>query len=434
MDLGKSYRGTGFQVSPYCYLTAGHNVFWKDHWVDNITVVPAQYTGSDGSTTIKPYGEQLCPRQNLRSNDKFLQESSYINISEFDYGAILLAQPFAGINTFMPLEFHSPGQPLPDQVEIAGYPLYPYSNNRTSYNLWQAAGMVYNSPGGTYQQFIEFTAPVYGGNSGSPICYRNFLGQVRVVGITTWRYLDSAGGGGTLLTSQNEDLIRDWLAYTPTPDFKYTGYIPYFCSRDGCWTGLALANPNPDRCQAKVEYFAADGAPVGSQLLEIAAGGQAAFACSPNQNPYCTTGWIKISSTRPLSGLGLVGQNTPSTMFDMDLNTSLHQKLLFPHLAAEGEWRSTIILCNPNRESAGSLEFTCLQPDGTAVTKQSSVPAGGSLVLDLEELFRQPLNGGQLILTASQPIAAFLLYDNTGGATGSPNRLWRAGLSATPFE
>jgi len=121
-------------------------------------------------------------------------------------------------------------------------------------------------------------------------------------------------------------------------------------------------------------------------------------------------------------------------MFDMDLNTSLHQKLLFPHLAAEGEWRSTIILCNPNRKSAGSLEFTCLQPDGTAVTKQSSIPAGGSLVLDLEELFRQPLNGGQLILTASQPIAAFLLYDNTGGATGSPNRLWRAGLSATPFE
>ena len=334
----------------------------------------------------------------------------------------------------MPLEFHYPGQALPNQVEIAGYPLYPTPALHASYAAWSASGQTYNSPDGDYQQFIWFTTPVFGGNSGSPVCYKNLLGQVRIIGITTWRNLNMPGGGGTLLTSLNEELIRSWLAYTPVSTFSQTGCIPYFCSREGTWTGLALANPNPKECQVKVEYFATDGNPVGSQYLEIKAFGQNAFACTPNQDPYCATGWLKISATMPVYGFALVGRNEPSTMFDIDLQTRLQQKMLFPHLVAAGAWHSTVITCNPDPQAPASLQFTCLLPDGTRKTAAASIPAGGSLNLDLEKLFHQPLAGGQLLLNASRPIAAFLLYSNTANDVADPNQLWQAGLSAIPFD
>jgi len=434
-DQGSSYRGTGFQVSPYCFLTAGHNVFWKNHWVDEISVIPAQHPGNDGYLIIEPYGRQLCPRRNFRSNLNFTRETGSIDISEFDYGAILLEHPFTGIDTFMPLEFYTPGQPLPDRVEIAGYPLYPDPGLHASSAAWSANGLVYNSPDGDYRQFINFTAPIFGGNSGSPVCYRNFLGQVRVIAVTTWRNLTMAGGGGVLLTALNEKLIRGWLSYTPVPNFSETGYIPFFCNRDGSWTGLALANPGDEECSVKVEYFSSEGLSAGNQPVSIKAHGQAALVCAPNQDPDCATGWIKVSSTRPVYGFALVGRNTPSTMFDINLCPALAKKLLFPYLAAHDLWESTVMACNPDTNTAAALHCTYLPPDGTALSADTSIPAGGSLALNLEKLFRQPLDGGQLIIASSRPIAAFLLYDNTATAADHPDQpLWRAGLGAIPWQ
>jgi len=427
LDRGVLYRGTGFLAAPYCVLTAGHNLWWEDHVMDEISVIPALHTHpEDSSTLVSPYGEQSS--RDFYSDPAFIIETDYSEPSEFDYGAIRLNRVFNQIATFIPLEFHRPFDPLPETITILGYPAQVHGSSSYSYDMWTDTGRINGPPYGPHQQLIDFTAYISGGNSGSPILYKTDNGRFRAIGVVTFQQLfyDT----GVLFTSRNENLIRQWLQMAPDYDYHYTYYLPYFTniSRNDSWTGLALANPNSTANHLQLEYFDNNGHPVGRRPLDLPAHGQESIICQPD-DPV-TWGWIKLSTSQPVTGLALVGGNSPSTMFDIDLQPRLHTRFLFPHLAADHSWDSTAMLCNPNDEPA-HLTFTYYDEKGTSAAPASlDLRARGSLTVNLGKLFSRTLSGGSMILETSQPLAAFLLFDSTKSGDNS----WKAGLSAIPLD
>ena len=425
LSEGIPYTGTGFLISATCVLTAGHNVYWPpaaegDEWSSEMSVTPGQQQPDTGANLIRPYGS--ISSDDLYTNIDYANEPNVIEEkSEYDYGAIILGSTFPGLDTdtFMLLEFDT----SPASVNVAGYP--GEVRGEQSYDMWFAAGSVYGTSG-DQNQIIDFGAFCSGGNSGSPIWYRHeATGENRVIGIVTWQ--DSTFDSGVRLTSLNKDLILEWLEASSLYNYNYTYYVPYFLTLDNNWTGLALANHNNTRNNIKIEYFSTQGKPVGSAFDTLEANGQTALGCTPIG---ADQGWIKVSSTLPLYGLALLGNSTPSTLFDMDLQNSLQQQFILPHLAADGQnWRSLAIMCNPN-PTAATVTYTYYAQDGSSTSTQATIPAWGSLEDDLKTRFNQNLSGGHILIQSSQPLAGFLLYDSS--CYGQSN--WKGGLSAMPLQ
>jgi hypothetical protein len=327
----------------------------------------------------------------------------------------------------MRLEFLEQGDPLPTNIAVAGYPLHvPYSSTVQNNDMYLALGQATTHPGNW--ELIDYNAFISDGNGGSPIFYQNTSSKlIRAIGIAT------TGSTGVLLTSRNRGLIRSWMAAEPPAEYQFQYYVPYYHQTGTIWTGLALANPYRTASHIKVEYFAPNGEEAGYRFVDLVPGSQFAFPCYPDLAH--ATGWVRVSATKPLFGLALVGESGPmSTMFDMDLKDKLHQLFLFPHLASltKEKWTSTVMLCNPNAQSA-ELSFEYHDMEGNVyhpATTSPIIPANGSVEIDAGKLFNRDLNNGYLLLHSTQPLAAFLLYDNT--ATGTNH--WKAGLSAVPLN
>ncbi|MBN2808978.1 MAG: hypothetical protein JXR80_05750 [Deltaproteobacteria bacterium] len=212
-----------------------------------------------------------------------------------------------------------------------------------------------------------------------------------------------------------------------TPAYLYSYYVPYLSNDpvSSRWTGVALANAENIGTDVRITcYGLSGGAPLDQKEEHLPALGQAAF---PAVTPSGADGWIKIESTRKLDGLALIGQSYPPLLFDMDMQSSLHQNFLLAHLAADGvEWDSLIMACNPNAATA-NLTYSYYNQAGQMVTSRpSSIPAGGSVQDNLHTVFGQNL-AGSVVIESSQPITAFMLYD-------SKTTDWRAGLSALPLD
>lgn len=423
---GEPFRGSGFMVTARCLLTAGHNVYWSDltgngngYFVDSVTAHPAQSEAPDGTHLILPYGQRT-EADDIRTCRAFTEDTK--DLSENDFGAVIFATPFTGIDTFMPLLFNY----LPEKVITAGYPGHPHGLE-DSYDMWYYISDFLDLRG-EHNQIINFNGFVSSGNSGGPIFYFDKAEHdYFIVGIVTWE--DANYDSGVRLTSRNKDLILSWIDESLDYDYLHSYYIPYYVAAGDNWTGIALANPNADVNTVKIEFFSSTGTAAGSQTVNLPANGQKAFPCQPDAN--ANSGWVKISATLPLYGLALVGNSSPSNMFDMDIKGKLHKKFILPHLAADGKkWNSAAILCNPNATKA-DITATYYPKNGIApIQKNFSIPVNGSVNQDLKQLFGQALNGGHIILQSSQGLAAFLLYDSS--TYGINN--WKAGLSAMPMD
>ncbi len=209
------------------------------------------------------------------------------------------------------------------------------------------------------------------------------------------------------------------------PGYAKTYYVPYLYA-DDCresWTGMALANSDQQNCNIQVSYFSQSGTLIDRENKEIPAFGQSVFVA---QVPAGTEGWIKIEASANLDGLALIGQGTPPVMFDMDMKKTLHRRFLLSHLAADSSWRSLVVACNPN-DAVANLTYSYYNQVGQHIaTKNSSIPANGSDMVNLRGLFGQDL-AGSMIIDSNQPITAFMLYD-------SLTTTWQAGLSALPLD
>jgi V8-like Glu-specific endopeptidase len=410
-----TYSGSGVLIAPYCVLTCGHIVLppVTSGWAQNTVVIPAQHQDYEGDYRMMEYGDVAAA--DLRTNDRYLDTWDF----EYDYGAVLPGQRFSWISTFMPIEYDA----TPSVVNHAGYP-GEVQGETYSEDMWFASGNV-TGYSGVDDRIMLLDMDVTGGQSGGPVwTYDATTGSRRLVALVSCGCA-ALGNGATRLVSVMEPLISEWMQFDPDDSYENFSYIPYFSVVDNRWTGIALANYNDVGAEFKIDYYRCDGLPLGSEVKSINAFGQISFAIDKDFGP---DGWIKVSSTAPLTGLALIGDSENAAMFDIDLKTSLHRKFLCPHLAANDDWRSLALVCNPNDTDA-ELSFTYYDSDGSQVARITAwpIPAFGSIEEPLFDLFQQELDGGTLVIETEQPVTAFLLYDNK-------STTWKAGLSAVPVD
>ncbi|HDS15532.1 MAG TPA: hypothetical protein ENN66_02755 [Proteobacteria bacterium] len=415
------YSYSGFMISPYAVVTTAWALYDFDvkTWYRNFVVIPGAYYNQGEQRTEAPFGR-------ISNCNKAVSSAFHdTGKSEYSYGVLLLKERFPGIDTFMALEFDYE----PTRLNYAGYP--GYVKGAKSWDMWGMGGHVLGYEG-LNNRLMKTDIDITNGGYGGPLyIYNSTTKARRVVAVSIWNNNHPNYNSGARLVSANKALFTDWLQYVPPsggsgPAYDNYSYVPYL-SNDGAagrWTGLALTNRNGQVNQVKVEYFSRAGLLLNSETKEIAANGQTSFAA---QVPAASEGWIKLSSTEPLQGLALVGQSRPESMFDMDLKTTLHSRLKLAHLAADaGSWNSLVMICNPN-DSPATITYKAYNTGGGLVaTRSGGLAARGSVQTNLYTLFGQAL-AGSMIIEATQPITAFLLYD-------SKTTVWKAGLSAIPVQ
>ena len=421
-ESGDWWFNTGFLISPYAVLTCGDTLydFQGKKWFSNFVVTAGQYYSDANQWVAAPFGSIH------DSSDVLNGKYRDTGLNEYNYGALLMPERFSGIDTFMPLEFDF--RPT-GYVNYVGYPEFVggYSGQG---DMWRMGGHAIGYEG-VDERILKTDIDMSNGGYGGPLyTYNSTTKSRRVFAIMVYNGDNPSYNSACRLVSADRYAFDQWLAYTPgsvpdppNPGYSHSSYVPYLSKADGRWTGLALTNHNNVANQVLVEYYSSNGALSGSEQKEIPAYGQTSFATGA---PAGSEGWIKISSTSSLNGLALVGQSSPPSMFDMDLKTSLHSRLRLAHLAADASWRSLVMICNPNNSPA-TITFKAYNKSGAlSATRTSAIPANGSAQVNLYTLFGQALTGS-MIIEATQPVTAFLLYD-------SNEKTWKAGLSAIPFQ
>lgn len=211
------YRATGFLVSPYTILTNGHVVFGSDDggYATTLNFSPGQYQLVPGGDVVRPYGTK--DAVSWETNILYENGEDFID----DYATAHFDIPFEGIDTFMPLVFNY----VPEYVNVAGYPAM--ALGVSTYGMWHSYGEVIETT--EPPELLCFLAYTYGGSSGGPVWDFNPETQVRrVVAINSFGA--SLNGiplynGGPKLTSDNQEIIEEWLQWAPPTEAGVSGYI-----------------------------------------------------------------------------------------------------------------------------------------------------------------------------------------------------------------
>jgi V8-like Glu-specific endopeptidase len=411
---GEGYRGSGTLIASNCVLTCGHNLWDQDLNVGSTSmeVTPAQHQDYQGGSIYEPFG--TVSDTTLESNTIYLEQSGGW---EYDYGVVKLNQSFPEIgSTFIPVEYDI-RPAVGSTVHLAGYPPE-VQNEKNSYDMWYDYDRVAGYEG-DYDRVLLHMVDTSRGQSGSPVFTSDAGDTLRLVAIHV--YGSAQMNGACRLVSAMEPNISEWMAYK---GYTYFSYVPYFSTSGNRWTGLALANYNNSSNSVQVDYYDANGNSLGSERKSLAAYGQGLVVV----NAGGSEGWAKISSTAPLKGLALIGDPDDSNMYDIDLKDTLHRKFLFPQLASNRDWNSYIMICNPNSSTA-NITFKYYNSGGEhTLTATRSISRNGSGNYVLYTLFNQvDFTDGTMVLESSQPVTAFLLYDND-------SQNWKAGLSAVPVN
>jgi hypothetical protein len=209
-----------------------------------------------------------------------------------------------------------------------------------------------------------------------------------------------------------------------TPEYTFNYYIPYFKVGDGYWTGVALTNLDTEHnTPYSIKLYAADGTLLSSKCPEpLPPAGQAALAVT-----LPGSGWIKLSSRNPVSGLSLLGCDR---MINLPFNKKLFTRLTIPHIAQTKTWDTIIFVCNP-QPTATDINLVFTSQDGTtSLTHSEAIPSNGSGSYSLATLFQEQASlSGSITITSNQGITVFALYSDqkVGGN-------YSAGINASGHE
>ena len=193
------------------------------------------------------------------------------------------------------------------------------------------------------------------------------------------------------------------------PGSTYSYCLPYALSDTDYWTGVGLRNGSTSgNASVTVTGITQEGSAFDTQTKTIPPSGQTAFMMGRGE------GWVRITSDKPLTGLGFVAMTgDDKLMFDMTFISKAATMLYVPHVAQDATWDTIVYVCNPN-DSEVSMNLKLVGSDGTVV--YSCVPtiqARGSRAFPLSELVGAvSYTSGSVEITASQGVGAFALYHN----------------------
>jgi len=209
VEFGSQFiRGTGFLVSPHTVLTNAHNLYATalGGWHNRVRFSPGQYE-TIWPEIRRPFSTKEPVKTEVNQTFlRFENTNDQENLVRYDYGALFFEQPFAGIDTFMPLQFNQ----VPTSIAVVGYP--GFVRGSPSHGQWRASGTVLSR--NDYCLFYD--ALTSGGSSGSPVfTYNPAAGTYRVVAIHSFAFENKPISGGPHLNSLNLDQIESWMRWTP---------------------------------------------------------------------------------------------------------------------------------------------------------------------------------------------------------------------------
>lgn len=203
-------RGTGFLAGPHLVLTNAHNIYASSFggWFSSIKFSPGQYE-TTYPEAVKPFSS--ASPVHAEANEQYLlyeNSGDRDNSIKYDYAALFFTQPFAGINTFIPLQFNS--QPI--SISLIGYP--GFVRGEDSLSMWRSDGAIIASD----NHCIYYAAYSSGGSSGSPVLvFNRDADTYRVVAIHSFAYAgDNNYGGGPHFNEMNRQIIEKWLRWEPS--------------------------------------------------------------------------------------------------------------------------------------------------------------------------------------------------------------------------
>ena len=201
-------------------------------------------------------------------------------------------------------------------------------------------------------------------------------------------------------------------------------YAPYTPATGDFALGFGLHNESVAYdTEYTLEYLSNDGLVLNRKQGSIPAGGHVSLM---NDLEHTQSGWARITSQMPLSGMALVFGLGPDPMFDMDITNTTAKQLLAPHVETAAGWTSWLMLANPGDEQA-NVSLTLHPGDGALTqTAELSIPATGAVQYELNTAF--PEMAGALSIDSDQGLAGFVLYD---GRAKDFN--WAGGLSIVPL-
>ncbi|MEA3332385.1 MAG: serine hydrolase domain-containing protein [Pseudomonadota bacterium] len=193
----------------------------------------------------------------------------------------------------------------------------------------------------------------------------------------------------------------------------YSYYLPYFTANPGEWSGLGLSNNSPaanaDVC---ILIYDENGNKIATEYRTITTNGQDSFVVGAGLDQ---TGWVKIQSSQPLSGLSFAGISNPgSYIAEVPFSRILSKSLIIPHIAQDNSWNTEIFMANPNNNPI-SVNLTYLNMKGSEPygSFTYSIPANGSNNVQILALTNDnTTKSGKVMITATADISAFALYNN----------------------
>lgn len=223
-------------------------------------------------------------------------------------------------------------------------------------------------------------------------------------------------------------------AVKPGTDLIHTYSLPRFDTTDGKKTGVALRNASTTTAAiVTLMIFGESGGlvPATTTQITIPPSGQ---WVSYVETKSTDSGWIKVISSTPLTGLCFITRTNPDDlMYDIALISETSTSLCVPHVAQSAEtwvWDTSVMVCNPNLSPA---TVTCrfFESDGTPHDPaEYTIPMNGSMVCEVSDLTGgTDFTGGSVEITGSLGIAAFALYHSLNSPAGEK---YYAGISAMP--
>ncbi|THB78301.1 MAG: hypothetical protein D3926_13330 [Desulfobacteraceae bacterium] len=212
-----------------------------------------------------------------------------------------------------------------------------------------------------------------------------------------------------------------------------TYYLPVFKPHPGNWSGLGIRNLSTTQSnQVTVKIYDQAGTLLATENKTLAARGQDAFLVGTS---LTSSGWIMVESDHELAGLNFLGENLIGTVnyhiADVPFTRTPSQELVFPHVAHNKNWETTIYTVNTG-DAEATVIFTYLDKTGAVIKEYySSIPAKGSSEVSLGVFSSTvpEIKGGSVTIFASQEIAAFAVYSNL-----KSGNLSYAGLNAVDIS
>lgn len=191
-------------------------------------------------------------------------------------------------------------------------------------------------------------------------------------------------------------------------------FLPVFKCQPDYWSGLGITNlSSTSSANVIVTVYSQNGAVLATETKDLPISGQDNFLVGESvQND----GWIKVSSDQPLAGLNFLGEYDGGNSYylaDVPFTSSISTQLVIPHVAQNETWDTTLCISNPNMNAA-SVTLTYIAKDSTASTPYRTTIAGnGSIAVSAGTIAGiDSIKGGKVVISSSQPLAAFALYNN----------------------